>query len=372
MPQCKRLVSVSFAASIILSASGSSQNTTPASIGDDVVCGRCRIRATPILSIGDAEGPGALVSAPTAVRVDGRGRYWVVGGVGQLGVPTVYSPRGQFLRAAGRSGYGPSEFQSVIDVVPLPGDSLLVLDEAQRATVLTPELEAARHIRIPTPIANAAVLRWPASVMGYSMHAGGLRGGPTLHEFSFSGPDVIVRKSFGPEWSPTDRSSRRGVPQSLSTGAMGVWAAWEQSYRLDLWNAPGSHALRVERVSEWFAADGSGFMGTRETPPAPTLTAAVEDSAGRIWTFSSVAAPEWREAWPPQAAGEVRLADFAMEKLHRTTVEVLDLKARKVIARATLNAWVCAVLPGLRVAFYTVDSDGIPRIEISQLSLHGL
>jgi hypothetical protein len=60
-----------------------------------------------------------------------------------------------------------------------------------------------------------------------------------------------------------------------------------------------------------------------------------------------------------------------MEKLHRTTVEVLDPVALRVVARRELDEWICAVLPDLRAVIYSVDADGFPRLKIVRLSLQG-
>jgi hypothetical protein len=96
-----------------------------------------------------------------------------------------------------------------------------------------------------------------------------------------------------------------------------------------------------------------------------------EDRGGLLWVFVLVAAPTWREAWPPEAAKrrEVPAEKMAYGKLFRTTVEVIDPKAARVIARRMLNRWVIAVLPGGRVASYVEDSAGYPRVAIDAVSL---
>jgi hypothetical protein len=65
----------------------------------------------------------------------------------------------------------------------------------------------------------------------------------------------------------------------------------------------------------------------------------------------------------------MRKMDF--DKLFRTYVEVIDPVQARVVASHTINGYVFETLPDRRVALYTIDISGIPRVQIAQLSLNG-
>src|SRR5687768_13863298 len=113
-------------------------------IPDDPVCAKCQIEISAVARLGDVDGPGAIPTVPLAVSRDGQGRYWLTFA---SSMPLVFSASGQFLRETGRPGAGPNEFRSVTRVVPLPGDSILLLDPVVgRATVLTGDFTYGRAI----------------------------------------------------------------------------------------------------------------------------------------------------------------------------------------------------------------------------------
>ncbi len=52
-------------------------------------------------------------------------------------------------------------------------------------------------------------------------------------------------------------------------------------------------------------------------------------------------------------------------------IEVIDPAARRVIARTILDDYVFASMPGNRIATFTENEFGIPRITIRELTLRG-
>jgi hypothetical protein len=104
------------------------------------------LAATPVLDIGgaEAEEADALFQVADALRLsDGR---VVVANGGSADV-RYYTVDGAHLRTTGRRGEGPGEFQRPRLLLPLAGDSVLVVD-GRRASVLDPEGAFARDFLI--------------------------------------------------------------------------------------------------------------------------------------------------------------------------------------------------------------------------------
>ncbi|HEX6051172.1 MAG TPA: 6-bladed beta-propeller [Gemmatimonadaceae bacterium] len=348
----------------LLHGQGSAARTVP----DGVSCEACSIAVRPLVRLGAADGDGSLSGIPTAVRADGGGRYWVLEWRRR---PMLFDATGRFTRNVGRMGQGPGEFVTPFDVIQLPGDSLLVIDAAaHRATVFSADLRARRFVSLRTQLFSTMVVRWPDEVAANARP--GRTAGSVLHFISFAGSDAATVKTFGPE----SEASRVGAMPShrlAATGTARIWASEVHEYRLVEWTAGGERGATLERDPDWFRGRVSGGLGTPTSPPPPAIQAIHADGDGRLWVFVAVAAPTWREAWPGSASarGEVRAQDMAFEKLYRTTIELIDPVAARVVARRTIDQWVIAALPGHRIAAYTVDRDGIPRVEISRIELTG-
>jgi hypothetical protein len=346
------------------------QLAAPSIIPDAVACVTCRISVSTVVTLGSDDGAGAIHSTPLDVSVDGRNRYWVVPIADQSALPIVFDAQGGVIRTIGRRGKGPGEFSRVVDAIPLPGDSALLLDsETRRATIVGPDLEPVRFIQIPEPLQFNVVRRWPAEVVGMSHYAGGGRGGPVLHVMAFDVEPPRVIRSFGPAWTIRDITTMEKTVARVFPATEGVLSIVPQRYRVERWSYEGQLLKSLERRPEWFSVE-SVSAGTRDTPPSPRFTAVAEDTSGRLWSFLSVAAPTWREGWPKDR-GETRVVAFSMEKMYRTVIEVLDPKENRVIARLQLNDWIIAVLPDNRAVVYTVNADGFPRLRIVRYALLG-
>jgi hypothetical protein len=312
---------------------------------------------------------------PSNVRMDSRGRFWVLGGHDDAAGPPVFGPDGRFIAVVGRRGQGPGEFQHAADAVMLPGDSVLVMDENRRGSIIAPDLVPRRYVAIPAPMYHSIAVSWPSAVVGFSHSMiARSRGGPTLHVMTFDdAADASLTRSFGPEWSMSDPRTQQAVIQYPAAGRTGIWSAWARRYRIDHWTRDFTLDRRLERVPRWFAEESQG-LGSWDRPPDPMLNAVVEDDAGRLWAFIAVAAPSWKEAWParpPGGAGEVRMADFVFEKIYRTTIEVIDPRAGRVIARHELDQLVSSALAGPLAVIYTAYADGFVRLQVVRLALQG-
>jgi hypothetical protein len=339
-------------------------------VPDEPTCARCVIAIGSATTLQASEDGGTILQPPSAVRRDGSGRYWVLAGGGP---PIVYDSGGSFVGLAGRAGGGPGEFMFPGDVVPIAGDSVLVIDVAQRrATVLGGDLRPGRLIRMPWALQRAVVVNWPALVVMNGDVSTPAGAGWSLHRVSFAQEEVSVLGSFGPDQGEMRPGSEfAGYQHLASVRGDHVWSADRSSYRLHLWTPDGVSMRSLERTPEWFSTTSPMGIGSPATPPPPAVTAIEEDAAGLVWVFIRVPAESWQEAWSgvPLTAREVSVRDIAFEKLFRTVIEVIDPRRARVVARRFVDKWVVASIPGLRAAMYATNADGVPTVSIVQLLL---
>jgi hypothetical protein len=129
-----------------------------------------RVEATPLLQIGELDGDepyvfssiggAARLSDGSIVVADGRSR--------QL---RFFDSAGEHVRTIGRLGAGPGEFQIIAALLPLVGDSLLVVDPAsRRISIAHATAGVVRSLRMPDSLTvfRPLGLAGEQSVFGYS------------------------------------------------------------------------------------------------------------------------------------------------------------------------------------------------------------
>ena len=352
---------------LVVTTTAASQIPRPVSIPDEPTCGRCAIAIQRLVTLGFPDDH-PTVGPPISVAEDGQGRIWVVP---MEQPPLVFERSGRFLRAAGPAGSGPGEFSWVSFIVPLPGDSMLVLDQSgQRGTILGPGLSLARTLRLgwAHDYHDAIVLQWPSSMVFTGTARGPAVASSPLHVVELGHTEARLVRSFGPEQAATRPDQRLMHRLAISTNGR-FWSAERSTYLLHFW--ADTVARRFERRPPWFAA-GTRIIGTPSTPPSASITAIQQDSSGLLWVFTQVPAPTWRQAWSNIRPGaEVPVGQIGYEFLFRTMVEIIDPRSARVVVARQLDEWVTHVLPGQKAATYTVDREGAPHVVIVQLRVSG-
>lgn len=344
------------------------QDRAPMTIPDAPSCPTCTISTRHVMSLGTADGPGSIDGLGT-VTVDGRGRYWVFS---YEAIPKVFAADGRFLQSIGAIGKGPGEFAAAKGGFRTPGDSVVILDaDNQRATIVGPDLRAARAVRLDADLqADAVIVKWPDRVIASGMTFTRDAMLSPLHLYSFDRPVAVALRHFG-----RDETAAQGFPavtkRSLAPAKAGaVWSADYARYRVTLWNAAGERSRVLDRKPSWFPPSSDMFLGTPTTPPKATIAAIREDpQTGLLWVFVLTPAGSWRDAWPAGTGRDVRAGSIAWEKLYDTTVEVLDVSARRVVARGSISGPIVAALPDGRAAIYVVTADDTPRFDIVAIRL---
>ena len=339
-------------------------------ISDELECPNCRLKILRTTMIGDGTGSDQIRDQVNAVRVDALGRYWVLAGDR---APLVFDSVGRRIGRVGESGSGPNARVRPLDVVTLPGDSTLLFDgELSRLTVFDRTLTAVRSVQLENAMRPWLVLRWPSSVVANGQLGSPESAGWPLHLGSVGADGFVLRQSFGPgdgEIRPMDY----GQPGQLlapSGEANSFWSSDESLYRLSLWNTEGVRKLQLERHPTWFVSEpGSNPLGGRNKPPQPRVSCFAEDTNRYLWVAVRLPKITWREGWPKVTGNEVPVSAMAFNKMFRTTVEVLNPRSRRVVARFDMEDWILDCLPDRRFAMSVRAADGSFHVKIVQFDL---
>ncbi len=341
-------------------------------VTDRISCASCSIVRGAQLRFTAAADTNRIEEVPSAITQDARGRYIVAfEGRGIL----QYDRTGRFEMRLGRFGRGPAEFACPSALVPLPGDSLLVLDECnRRASVLAADGRIARQVRTAQQFLFPVIRRWPSDLVATGRVGTPAAAGRPLHAISLAAQDVTVESSFGAtatSQTPNNLANAYELVAADRTG--GFVSSNPVRYEVHRWRAPGVLLQTLRREAGWFGNPSSGRIGTPTEPPSPRLAGLHVDARGRIWSFTRVAAPGWRRAWArfPAGAREADRSNLDRSLLFDTVVEVIDADRKTVLVRDTLPGAVHHVLPGddVRVLVQRPRAFDDPEILIETLSL---
>jgi hypothetical protein len=336
-------------------------------IPDEVLCSDCGIETELLVRLGsdDSTAEDLLPGVPRTVVRDAEGRYWLVY---TMHAPMVFDSTGAFLATVGRLGEGPGELQYPHSATPA-GDSVVVFDGAGRGVVFGSDLAPTRTLRLGTVVHRAAALEWPGRVLIDGAIATPDRAGLPLHLVDMSETDTRILRSM-----TLDRGELRpGAPPnpalSFAPPAMGsVWGVDRLRYRLSRWDSQGVAHDILLREPDWFPGVSSGLPGGEDSPPTPLVQAITEDSSGRLWVFSRVASPSWRDAWrtvvqehgPLPERGEVSSHILPPpHALYETIVEVIDPTRRAVLTRDRSDHFVVTTVDEDVVAYSETDQGAI-------------
>jgi hypothetical protein len=279
----------------------------------------CEIDITHIATIEDSTG---LLNDFVFLVQDAAGRFVVAKRL--MDGIVVFDRNGTFVAQFGRRGNGPGEFQGAVAPLIGPGDTILVPDaRLGRLTVLTPELELVRDLRMmKTP---DFVLSDGSLVLADQVGTRDAAGYP-IHRLNADGS---IARSFG-----TDTPQHRPDMRLLTTRVVGratdgtVWAAAPGLYALERWDPfAGTRKQRVEVDAKWFRPSKS-YPSSMERP-MPVIQAVAEDSAGFVWVLIQVADPRWKA---PPTDSERTWTPELYDSKHDWLLEVVDPRSQRVIA----------------------------------------
>jgi hypothetical protein len=351
----------------LLSAAVLIQAAQPVRIPDEPSCAKCTITMKVINTL---DSPlDARNDRPWSVSIDNAGRYWMFL---EQELPAVYDPTGKFLRSLGRKGKGPGEYEFPQHVV-FAADSAAIFDPGNaRVTIVDGSLAMRRSVVTKFQLINPTVVAWPTIVAG----AGAMRPGavgPPCHRLSLRGIDA-EGTAFGLPSPFTEPTTPFGATHVFAPSTEGrVWIGLREGYNLSEWNADGSLARAIERRPSWFPSKTASRMGNPSTPPDPVVAGIERDSEGLIWVFIRTPAPTWKEGWPAMRPGqrEVLGRSIQYEKMYKTMIEVIDPRARRVVARQEFDRHLMNSISGRRGAFFARGVDDLAKTTVVEFVLTG-
>lgn len=338
-------------------------------ISDAPTCSSCSIVLQPIAILGGRDGPGEIDRQPLAIREDGLGRFWLLPGANEM--PRVYSGTGAYVGTVGTKGAGPGEFLGPAALMPIPGDSMLIVDLfAARATVVGADLKPRRTMIFPRDVEPELAIAWPRSVMLQGWIATPQQAGLQLHRTSLAGREPTFLQSYSPDSGQWRRQFDWPAVVRAVPAQSGFWSYNTYRYRFTQWSTDGTMIADYEREAAWFPRKDRVIpIGNTKTPPAPSLVRVIPGVEQRVWTIVNVPSPNWRRAWERVAkgSGDISVSSIAFENLYHSVVEEIDLKSARVLSRTPMEKWIIAAFEGGRVAAYEVDAQGVPRVVIYAL-----
>ena len=340
-------------------------------VGDRVTCTSCVIRLDPQLTYDSRATEGGRGGVPLQV-IRWVGSQQILRLSGRL--PLVLTEQGRIGPEIGTKGAGPGEFQTVGDLVRLPGDSLLILDsELSRVSIFGPKLTFLRSIALPFPASAIAVLEWPRIVAVNGMSYSPDQVGWPLHIMDFSASPATRQASFG----DNDAQLQAGRDYALMRKIMGIlpnsfWAYHITRYQLTRYSRDGKTELSIRRQPTWFSKDSPWSIGGPNTAPPPMLQAAAV-RGDTLWVAIGVPRTDWQRAWRREDLRNLRELTAQQRpsqfELYMSRIEVIDLKSSSLIAQKDIDGVVVEIDDQLRVAIYDQTRNLEPRLQLFTLGL---
>ncbi len=279
-----------------------------------------------VLRIGDAEGEGIIERDNNYVYWSEEFGYFVLDSSMRF---KMFDHEGRFVRAVGRRGEGPGEFNAVTSVAVV-GDQIVALDVARRIWQffdLDGEFAAQRNFSFSgnhfVPVGGDRVvvagLDPRPDFVGHPLHLVDLdEGAPSLH--------------FGAEepanWKATDPWARIAVVGPGSRAGT-IWGGKAGIPTLREWSGDGELLRSIEGELPWFPRLDQ-HPDTRRDPPGSMINVVMADGGDRLWMQTSLADERWREALVEQEETK-QLADPA--KVFDIRLDGFDLGRRCHLGR---------------------------------------
>jgi hypothetical protein len=363
------LGTVVLSASLLLPCAASNASAQTVVVGSGITCSSCRIDLERVAVIGGRASAHELSGPPWLVTRLRSGSY-LIKGENDGGDLHLFDRAGRWVRQVARTGAGPGEFNDIMAVERVAGDSLWVFDPGNgRITVLAADLTVARSVPLGVRMENAVVLgdsavvtaqlRTPEAV-GYPLHV-------------VSSANHAVR-SFGSE-NPTFRADDFGLNRrTLARGPRStVWAAHYQAYIIEQWDVSGELKLRIVRDAEWFRPQVRPPSAQPGRPPLPKIVGIRFDSAtSHLWIATVVPAPGYRAAFgtePQQIEGQLTYPVVDWHALYETVIEVIDVRRSSVVSRQQFPQPFLRWTGDDEFATYTEDRRGNPIVTIWRATL---
>ncbi len=334
-------------------------------------CKNCRISVSLVARLGSEEGSRTTRGAGGSVVRNGHGQFLAF----FRDLPSeisIFDSSGRFVRAAGRRGEGPGEYQRIQFLLVTPGDTLYAYDaRLQRRSILAPPNYS--FVRsTPTPASSWAVVRLPDGrhVINADVPTPE-RAGLPLHLLDADGNIVT---SFGADPAVYRPDVTGLLLRAVALGGpTSVWSAARDEYLLELWDvATGRRLWQVTRDADWFRPHLEDPPLSPNRTPAPRIASIHQASDGLLWVAIRVPSPRWKDfiEHRPGPYNPPLYIPVDLDAVYDTVIEVIDPAAGRLIASQRVSQVLGAFLGDGLVRSLQEDKDGNPVTEIWRVQVN--
>jgi hypothetical protein len=359
--------------SIAVSMLASTPATAPQDtvrVPDQVTCPKCTIKLTRLGRIGVGAGAAGPMNI-TSVNRDLRGRFYLTPTY-TPGTISEFDQNGKFVRAIGKRGAGPQEFDEVTWVDFDRQNQMYAIDRGNRRIAI---LDTARKVVSSIPLRinpyNFMALR-DGRIFVTANGSDPKKRGVPLHEIDRNG--AVIRSFGDPERELDPRQPQRHW-RALGLGSNNtIWVARADRYQIERYSDQGVLSKVFVSTPSWYQPWQRPAGSLSERRPFPRMNMVREDARGRLWTFTVVADSDWKPRPKPPAGKELMLPTVReRHALEDSIVEVLDPVAGRVIARARwpkpITGWWMPIAKDPIVFTKDVDDEGRPFVEMWSISV---
>jgi hypothetical protein len=321
-----------------------------------------------IAVIGDSGGPGELEDTKSIVE-DSLGRFWV----GQPGHLKVFAADGRYLRAVGRRGEGPLEFNVAKPLFVDATGRIVVGDRSNRITLVRPDFEYDSSFNPPNAYV-AAVGLGPNEMLVHAWIGSNTSIGSPLHIVR----NGDVTRSFGvlaeERGTPIDQFQSQRVFGLFPDGR--IVTARIYAYDIGIWTRDGKSelgALRGPRINTAEVKPG-GFAPDNPIPHQITAVTGL-DTLHLVVGFA-----RRRDDWErfvemvPRPGGGAAMrfrTGIGVGDILSGRLDVIDVGAHRIVARLDTPDILIRFLGPHRAVFQRYLKDGTMQLVVAEVTLIG-
>jgi hypothetical protein len=337
-------------------------------------CSGCTLKLTRVTTLAHAADPDSgLPGHPVSIVRDSRGRLFTAFGFTSfVTAPRVFGPDGKLIRLLGDTAAGGSEFAYVNGLIPLAGDSVLLL-ELYHDYIVGPNLEIVADQKPANPLTLATEgflpgsrrLAWKGWDIAHNLVTVGVmdsRGNAQTTitiPYTMGATSTLPFMRFGP------------------AGPDSFWWTMSNTYHIELWGVDGKRRLTIDRTAPWWLKDLNPPLPTdRQTTVTPSGTAmrprsALNDVRGdgnnHVWTLSRML----RRGANADSLGKESFFNHPHER-YDSAIEVFDATTGKLLVSYLVEGYFSQLLGDGYLARLIIDEDGKEAVEIWKADLVGV
>ena len=354
-------------------------DSTQVTISDEPTCNACEITADTVVAItGSLEAP---FSRRTRLAHLARSGEYAAAPLADDGTVALFDSAGRYLKSILRRGEGPGELVGIRHLLGDDAGRIIAIDYDGRVVRYDPGTDTTHDYRLPTRLLPTEFAVGPHhQFLAFSMsplNPTGVMLDSTFRAVGSFG-DSGWRDSQGQiTTSPARLESRLGG----GNGRYFVQATNRYELRVRLWDSLGAPVADFLRDAAWFPPydeqtyqDSAAYVPS-QVRPLPRVIGAWMDVEGLVWIAASVADANWKQV-DPVVPGQTLFTnspsgpvppDRDWNRFLDTVIEVIDPRARRVLARTRLDAvFYRMITPGMLGAIGE-DPDG--EVVLSAISI---